>query len=609
MAEGLLDGEGRLFDAHGRKSSCTSRLCPHCIKLIQRRAQKRLVTARDNFWNLYAPESGKYERFSTLTAPTLQGVAEYEAEKIYNRAFQLLTYRPFWFQRVEAGAKHLEFTVTPHGYHPHIHVMTYGSYLERDAEQEQKSKEWRERRARERAEKAEARGMRLVKDEPLRPHPILGNLQDHWTSCVTIAARECGYVMEWAANFDEEFAAPVLGNYCRMDTRAQIVPAVKLGAYSQYPLTDGEVIQMQPTPARKAGVDVRLVREKGQPSSAEIGITSAVKELTKYITKASSWNEVSDEHLVEIAEVKRWPRCFELLGSWRKVPTVEDAFAAVFFLELAKTGESLTSLLVRLRCHTRPRPIIKLEPDETWGAFCERVGSENADPASYVIAWDALNTPRERRRRIESAAQQRGANASLDTDFLFRSEVEVLGHSPPDKKAARARARSLMERGEVLPFHEWLKIVDVRLLTARRARQKLISKHYHYNPLFLCLDGSTFAGTDYQHTARMPERVREAEKNGEALRARWAEMVSSADLTKFRESVREQEREDWHAYIEYGSEAVAGWFYESGRARNESAHDRRRFQFRNLAADYSLDESENKIARAFALELSGKMKE
>jgi hypothetical protein len=466
-AEGLIDKDGRAFDAHGRKSSCTSRLCPHCIKLIQRRSQTRLVTARDAFWNLHAPEYGKLERFITLTAPTLQGVAEYEAEKIYNRAFQLLTDRPFWTSRVDAGAKHLEFTVTERGYHPHIHVLIYGSFIERDAERERLSKEWRERRARERAEKAQARGLRLVKDEPLRPPPPLGNLQDQWTDCITIAAREWGYVIQWGA-------------------------AEGCEAYSQYPLIDGgAVIQVQPTTAEKAGVDVRPVREKGRASDAEIGIASVIKELTKYITKASSWDAVSDEHLVEIAEVKRWPRCFELLGEWRKVPAAENVFAALLRVALLASGHYYI-------CATaRPvREVLTIVCGETWERFCERVQRANADPSSYVIAWDTLNNSE------ALYATQSGGNAYLDTDFVFRADPEPLEHSPPENDATRARAPSLMELGEVMAFNEWLKIVSVRLHQARRARQKLLARKYHYVERFTCLDGSTFEGLDYQTRGR-----------------------------------------------------------------------------------------------------------
>lgn len=182
----IADAEGRPFDAFGRKTSCYSRLCPHCIKLLQRKAQRRLVAARDAFWKTHHRETGRYERFVTLTGPTLQGVSLEDSNKIYNRAFALLADTSFWSSRVEAGAKHVEFTVNPHGYHTHIHLLTYGSYLERDEAQEAKSREWRSHRA----EKYGA--LRIA--TALTP---LGNLQDEWTRCLTQAVREFGREIEW----------------------------------------------------------------------------------------------------------------------------------------------------------------------------------------------------------------------------------------------------------------------------------------------------------------------------------------------------------------------------------------------------------------------------
>ncbi len=431
----LTDAEGRRFNAFGRKMSCYSRMCPHCIKLLQRKAQRRLVTARDHFFKYTPREPGMFERFLTLTGPTLQGFPLDLLTNLYNRAFALLTDTAFWSSRVEAGAKHGEFTVTARGYHTHCHLLVYGRYMERDANEEAKSRKWRV----ERAANHEARGLRIV-----TPLPALGNLQDEWTRCIAQAAREFGREIEWAAIAQHE------------------------GCYSRFPLTGGEVVEVQPTSGAKANVDVRMVREKGRASDSEIGFHSAVKELTKYITKASSWSDVSDEQLVEMAEVQRWPRCFELLGKWRR--------------RIKKGATELPA-----------QAVLRIRLGETWEDFCKRVARDNGHPDSLDLAWTTMHVWDARSDAGTLYAAQGGDIASLDTDFVSRSDSEA-SESPPSRKMfMRPRAPSLMELGERMKFEEWLKVVSIRLADGRRARARLLAKKYP-ETRFRCLDGSEFGG-------------------------------------------------------------------------------------------------------------------
>lgn len=404
--------------------------------MLQRKSQHRLVAARDAYWKTHHREAGKCERFTTLTSPTLQGVSLEDSEKVYNRAFGLLADTAFWSSRVDAGAKHVESPINWRGYHTHAHLLTYGSYLERDAEQEAKS---RERRT-ERAARDEARRLRSITSLP-----ALGNLQDEWTRCITQAASEFGREIEWNASAEYE------------------------GWYSRFPVHAGEVVEVQPTTAPRANVDVRLVREKGRPSDGEIGLTGALKELTKYITKSSSWSDVSDDQLVEIAEVKRWPRCFELLGAWRRV----------------KKRDDVTELPTQ--------PVLRIGLGETWKEFCRRVARENAHADSYVLAWDTICTREMRSDAGTLYAAAGGDTASLDTDSVFRSASEPCESPPSQKMFMRLRSPSLMELGERMNFDEWLKLVSIRLADGRRARARLLAKKYP-STRFYCLDGSRFGG-------------------------------------------------------------------------------------------------------------------
>lgn len=419
----LEDKDGRPFCAHGRKSACGSRLCPGCLKLLQRRAQQRLVEARDAFFKDRPREPGLFERFATLTSPTMQGMSLEDTQNLYNRATELLFDRRFWTSRVDAGAKHVEFTVNVRGYHTHVHLLVYGRYMERNKGEEEKSRAWRINRA----ERLAQRNLRIVKDDL----PPLGNLQAEWTACLTEAAREFGREIEWGA------------------------PESHAGWYSRLPDSSGEVVEVQPTPAQSANVDIRFVREKGRPAKSEIGLHSALKELTKYITKASSFEQVSDEQLVEIAEVRRWPRSFELLGQLRRC----KKSAAV-----------------------EPLPVLHIKASETWEDFCRRVECSHADPASYVIAWDALNSTN------QLYVATRDASALLDTDCVNRSEAT---ESPPQRLWLKPRAPSLMELGERMDFNSWLTVVSVRLANTRRVRKRQLAKQYP-TARFVCLDGSEF---------------------------------------------------------------------------------------------------------------------
>jgi hypothetical protein len=392
-----------------------------------------LVNARDEFWKTNIREPGKFERFVTFTGPTFQGMSLETTQRLYNRAFELLSDRVFWTSRVDAGAKHVEFTTTWRGYHTHIHCMIYGRYIERDSVEEGKSRSWRARRV----ERAARNNMQIVKDDL----PPLGNLQDEWTVCLTQAALEFEREIEWSA------------------------PKSHDGWYSRMPDSFGEVVEVQPAHAASTNVDVRFVREKGRPSDGEIGLHSAVKELTKYITKISALDDVSDEQLVEIAEVRRWPRCFECFGAWRGLGKVQTAVI-------------LPS-----------RPVLQIRDDESWEQFCRRVEFANADPSSYVIAWDRLNS----RHSLYTAS--RGVDASLDTDFVFRSEpTESPPESPPHKLWLRPREPSLMEIGEGMDMKSWLTLVSIRLANVRRVRRRQLTKKYP-SAHFVCLDGSEFGNS------------------------------------------------------------------------------------------------------------------
>jgi hypothetical protein len=60
-------------------------------------------------------------------------------------------------------------------------------------------------------------------------------------------------------------------------------------------------------------------------------VNDSLKETCKYLTKTTTWDEIPPEQLIEIAEIERWDRLFEVSGRFRKTLArlkAEDAAAA-----------------------------------------------------------------------------------------------------------------------------------------------------------------------------------------------------------------------------------------------------------------------------------------
>jgi hypothetical protein len=73
--------------------------------------------------------------------------------------------------------------------------------------------------------------------------------------------------------------------------------------------------------ATQANVNLKLIYD----------LHGAVKEVCKYITKSDSWEKIPAEHLLEITEIRRWDRMFEISGRFRQTLAklkIEDAAAA-----------------------------------------------------------------------------------------------------------------------------------------------------------------------------------------------------------------------------------------------------------------------------------------
>lgn len=64
-------------------------------------------------------------------------------------------------------------------------------------------------------------------------------------------------------------------------------------------------------------------------------LDDAINEVSKYITKSDSWRKLKQLDLLEIARIRRFPRMFELLGTF-KIPKPENAI-----LDLGESAETI----------------------------------------------------------------------------------------------------------------------------------------------------------------------------------------------------------------------------------------------------------------------------
>lgn len=196
-------------------------------------------------------------------------------------------------------------------------------------------------------------------------------------------------------------------------------------------------------------VDIRLVKRKGAKAD-ELSWEAAVQEITKYITKPgdlfrpdATGRRISRETLLELCEVSRWPRMFELLGRCRKGTSQaqESALAAA------------AALVSIHRAYLAGDPI----------RIPKGIGWE------LVESWDPdLDGPEEKRKLI----------------------VEALKREP-GTGPQRIRPPSWRALLDILSLPEWLTIIVDR---ARRGRAFRLRQILEANPsaYLVMFDGKTF---------------------------------------------------------------------------------------------------------------------
>lgn len=113
-----------LDSVYGQYWRCGSRLCSSCTSYYSRRNRRKL---RDS---LRVQKLARGERYYFLTF-TIQNpsLTIMQTRKLVNIAWQLMTKRSVWRDLIRGGCKSEEFTVTPNGYHYHVHSLVRSKWI------------------------------------------------------------------------------------------------------------------------------------------------------------------------------------------------------------------------------------------------------------------------------------------------------------------------------------------------------------------------------------------------------------------------------------------------------------------------------------------------
>lgn len=115
---------GEVYEATGSLWQCGSKLCPNCLANQARRSRKKLREAVAN----QTLEKGERYYFATFTIPNPK-TSLIETRSIVDRAWQLFRKRSLCVELIRGGVKSEEFTLTPNGFHYHLHFIWLSKFL------------------------------------------------------------------------------------------------------------------------------------------------------------------------------------------------------------------------------------------------------------------------------------------------------------------------------------------------------------------------------------------------------------------------------------------------------------------------------------------------
>lgn len=271
MGEDLHNEDGELFNGKGTLCGCGRRLCPFCAADLRRKSRRRTRRAvREVMRNRAAIEAAMRAKLEKI-AKKCNRKKKKEIDKRLARKILDLRWRFVTLTAPKVPGIPVEKIIEV--YNQAFGLMRKRNFFESWVAGGIKGVEF-----------TVEHGAGIIGIDTSSPYHVhihlmiysewlpWDELQDEWTYCITEAWRRAGHKLEINTPSGKV-----------MTRISLIVPKVKKG---------------------QQGV---------------ISEEAAIQEVIKYVTKPDSWLKMPDKQLLECAQIKKWPRMFELFGCVREL--------------------------------------------------------------------------------------------------------------------------------------------------------------------------------------------------------------------------------------------------------------------------------------------------
>jgi hypothetical protein len=404
---------GELYAGNGNLWGCGSKLCPSCVAKSSNRSRKELNLALKN----QKLRTGENYQFITLTMPN-PGLPLIQTREIIDRAWTLFRKRKYFIEKVRGESKNEEFTITENGYHYHIHLLCVTRFLS------------------------------------------FKKFRQEWTECLQTAFKEFYFFLKiclffHAVKIDNFVYLKLIFNEI-ISSELRFLVILKALASNNIPCV-GFALNRSPRYKFNTADEMAMVKIKRLNSSVN-GLKGAIQEVCKYVTKSDGWEKISENDLLDIARIERFPRMFELGGYFRTQRNanlvLEHPSAVVTYLIIQIANEILANL-------------VKLIRNGEW-----KTAFEILEKLGYFIRHGKGNT-------------------ILDTKEISDGENSTEPQELPDKVPKVERQANWRKYIAEFGLEDYLERLAEQVYKTREARKYFLKYKYEFAS-FRTMDGVTF---------------------------------------------------------------------------------------------------------------------
>jgi hypothetical protein len=160
-------------------------------------------------------------------------------------------------------------------------------------------------------------------------------------------------------------------------------------------------------------------------------IEAALSEVCKYITKSESWSQIPKAHLLEIANVKRFPRMFELtgrLGKSARLIKAKKEFEKQLRVEMKNVANTGADYLDKNDVTDGNNSKFSIVRRKNWRDLVSEIGLQN-----YLVELESGVTETMRMRREVLAKKYPLATFKDHTGFVWHDpQLGIVDEISPD---------------------------------------------------------------------------------------------------------------------------------------------------------------------------------